>query len=439
MTNGYDVIVVGGGHNGLTARLLPGEGRPEGPGAGGARRRRRRLRNEGGGRARLPAQLPFELPRDHPHGTGLPRPRARSATAPTTCGPTTSSRTSSPTAARWCSTETWKGPRRTSPGSRNATQRRSATLALTYRQVLEDGMIPAMFSPPGPPSGDLTPLEGSVEGLGLIRQFLSTPNHVARNLFESPEVQTWLGFWVAQLAGTGDVFGLGANYPIMLAGSLEPYGWAICKGGSNQLAQAMVRFLEEHGGEVRAERGGARTSTRPAASRAPSSWTTATRIPVDGVLLSNLDPRHTFLELVGESDLPSEFVPAVQAVALRRHVDVLRLPGAGHAGPLEGGRGRSGGRALLRGVHVRDPRRPGRQRERLPPGRPAATAGTVHGAPLAVRGEPGPRGQGGLLRRADRSLRAAGRRPRGLGEGEARVRRDGPGPLAALPRLRPGA
>ena len=83
-------------------------------------------------------------------------------------------------------------------------------LAHVYRGVLADGMIPAMFSAPGPPSGDLVPLEAmGTGGLGLIRQFLSAPNHVARDLFESPEVQTWVGFWVAQLAGTGDVFGLG--------------------------------------------------------------------------------------------------------------------------------------------------------------------------------------------------------------------------------------
>src|SRR5438552_4098296 len=106
-------------------------------------------------------------------------------------------------------------------------------LARLYRQVLEEGFIPAMFSQPQPPSRDLAPLEAmGVEGLGLERQFLSAPNHVARDLFTSPEVQTWLGFWVAQLAGTGDVFGLGANYPLMLAGSLDPYGWAICVGES---------------------------------------------------------------------------------------------------------------------------------------------------------------------------------------------------------------
>jgi phytoene dehydrogenase-like protein len=193
-------------------------------------------------------------------------------------------------------------------------------LAHVYREVLADGMIPAMFSPPGPPSGDLAPLERSVEGLGLIRQFLSAPNHVARGLFESPEVQTWLGFWVAQLAGTGDVFGLGANYPIMLAGSLEPYGWAICKGGSNQLAQAMVTFLTEHGGEVRLDAPVRHIDTAGGVARAVE-LDDGTRIPVDGVLLSNLDPRHTFLELVGESDLPSEFVPAVK----RWRYDVMSM------------------------------------------------------------------------------------------------------------------
>jgi phytoene dehydrogenase-like protein len=97
----------------------------------------------------------------------------------------------------------------------------------------------------------------------------------------------------------------------MLAGSLEPYGWAICKGGSNQLAQAMVNFLEEHGGEVRLNAPVRHIDTAEGVARTVE-LDDGSRIPIDGVLLSNLDPRHTFLELVGESDLPSEFVPAVK-------------------------------------------------------------------------------------------------------------------------------
>ncbi|MFN2589650.1 MAG: phytoene desaturase family protein [Actinomycetota bacterium] len=184
-------------------------------------------------------------------------------------------------------------------------------VAHSYRKVLEEGVIPAMFSAPGSPSAELAALEDSTDGLGLLRQSLSAPNHVARQLFDTPEVQTWLGFWVAQLAGTGDVFGLGANYPVMLAGSLEPYGWAICEGGSNQLAQAMAGFLQDHGGEVRLDAAVRRIEVQGGAASAVE-LADGTRIPVTGLLVSNLDPRHTFLELVGEEALPGDFARAVK-------------------------------------------------------------------------------------------------------------------------------
>jgi phytoene dehydrogenase-like protein len=182
-------------------------------------------------------------------------------------------------------------------------------LAHVYGRLLEEAIVPAMFSPPGPPSGEVAPLEGTTEGLGLVRSFLTAPNHLARELFESPEVQTCLGFWVAQLAGTGDVFGLGANYPVMLAGTLEPYGWAICEGGSNRLAQALARAVTDHGGEIRLGTPVRQIEVREGRARAVV-LDDAERIAVDGLLVSNLDPRHTFLELVGEGDLPAELARA---------------------------------------------------------------------------------------------------------------------------------
>ena len=172
-------------------------------------------------------------------------------------------------------------------------------------------MIPAMFSPPGPSSGDLAGLESMPGGLELARHFLTSPNHLARSLFESPEVQTWIGFWVAQLAGTGDVFGLGANYPMMLAGSTEPFGWAICEGGSVKLAEAMAAHLRDHGGEIRVDATVRQIEVEDGRATGVV-LDDATRIPVDGLLVSNLDPKHTFLELVGEQDLPSAFTPLVK-------------------------------------------------------------------------------------------------------------------------------
>jgi phytoene dehydrogenase-like protein len=193
-------------------------------------------------------------------------------------------------------------------------------LAHVYRQVLELAVIPGMFSAPGPPSSEWAGLEAMPGGRELARQFLTSPNHVARSLFESPEVQTWLGFVVAQLAGTGDVFGIGANYPVMIAGTLEPYGWAICAGGSVRLAEAMAAHLRDHGGEIRT--GAAVRQIVVRDGRATGVvLDDSTSVPVQGTLVSNLDPRHTFLELVGEQDLPEEFLPAVK----RWRYDVMSM------------------------------------------------------------------------------------------------------------------
>lgn len=183
-------------------------------------------------------------------------------------------------------------------------------LARQYRDVLEKAIIPSLFAAPQPPSKELAPFEESAEGLALLWGSFTTPNHLVRALFDSPEVQTWIGFWVAQLAGTGDVFGLGANYPVMLAGSLEPYGWAVAVGGSNTLARAMVAFVEEHGGTVRVGspvRQIEVTDGHATAVRLDNGERIAAR-----TIVSNLDPRMTFLDLVGDGELDASFSRAVK-------------------------------------------------------------------------------------------------------------------------------
>ena len=247
-------------------------------------------------------------------------------------------------------------------------------VAQVYLEVLRDGFIPAMFAPPGPPSGDLAPLEGSSDGLGLIRQFLTAPNHVARDLFESPEVQTWVGFWVAQLAGTGDVFGLGANYPVMVAGSMEPYGWAICEGGSNHLAQAMASFLRDHGGEIRLDSPVARIEVDGDGARSVK-LEDGTAIPVEGTLISN-EPR------------PEAHVPRPRRRGRARRDDAAPAGGGGttscrcsvstsRSTRRSGGRRPSSSRRCSDASPCRSasPGRARRQRERLPARGAAASAG----------------------------------------------------------------
>ena len=175
----------------------------------------------------------------------------------------------------------------------------------------------------------------------------------------------------------------------MLAGSTEPFGWAICEGGSVKLAEAMAAHLRDHGGEIRPDSTVRQIEARTDGRRPSFSMTQ--RDPVDGLLVSNLDPRHTFLELVGEQDLRPRS-PA-SAVALRRHEHVLPLPRSRRAGALEGATDDHRRRALLRRVDVRVARRPRRQRVRLPARGAAAPAGPLLRAYLALRAEPLPPGK----------------------------------------------
>jgi phytoene dehydrogenase-like protein len=72
----------------------------------------------------------------------------------------------------------------------------------------------------------------------------------------------------------------------------------------------MASFLRRHGGDIRVDATVRQIEVR--AGRATGVvLDDGTTIPVQSTLVSNLDPRHTFLELVGESELPAEFVPAV--------------------------------------------------------------------------------------------------------------------------------
>ena len=165
---GYDVVIVGGGHNGLACggylakagqRVLVLEARDV----------------VGGGCATKEVAAPFgttstRTSRDHPHGP-VYRDLDLERFGATYLWPENQFGHVFPDGrALVCSRDLDTTVERIARFSkRDADTFRE--VAQVYLEVLRDGFIPAMFAPPGPPSGDLAPLEGSAGGLGLIRQF----------------------------------------------------------------------------------------------------------------------------------------------------------------------------------------------------------------------------------------------------------------------------
>ena len=98
---------------------------------------------------------------------------------------------------------------------------------------------------------------------------------------------------------------------MMLGESHAPHGWAVCKGGSGNLAKALVAGLESCGGEVRVKAEVRQILTMD--SRAVGvQLADGSKIEAKKLVLTNLDPQQTFCALIGEEYLSEEFRQAVK-------------------------------------------------------------------------------------------------------------------------------
>jgi phytoene dehydrogenase-like protein len=180
-----------------------------------------------------------------------------------------------------------------------------------YRRF--ESMLPmlmeASFVPPMPPSTAPRFLEGSIEGLEMLRMQQSSPKTLCDETFESDEVKAWIGLMVAQGGHPYDVEG--ASFMVLgsFAGvHLWPFG--LCVGGSRELAEGMARGLREAGGEIHARarvrrivvEGGRATGLELEDGRA---------VEARRAVASNVEVRPTMLDLVGEPELEPEFVRKV--------------------------------------------------------------------------------------------------------------------------------
>ena len=190
--------------------------------------------------------------------------------------------------------------------------------AETYRklaaefQVVVDNMIgPWFFNPPQPTSLSSLAMEGSVEGLNMLRMQLSSPKNIINELFESNELKSFLLAFIKEFGGSPDTYGFGVFVPMMLGETHDPHGWAICEGGSGNLATAFVNCLEDNGGTVR---------TNAHVKRIIITDDKATGVELqDGTIinanemvLTNLEPHQTFLDLIGEEKLEPSFAHSVK-------------------------------------------------------------------------------------------------------------------------------
>lgn len=200
---------------------------------------------------------------------------------------------------------------------------------------------PTLLAPPVP-LGDLASFLSTPEAEDFLRRtMLMSIADVLDDFFESEEVKVSLatGAVAGTMAGPrtpGTAFVLGHHTLGVVNGVRGAWGWP--RGGMGAITEALARSARHFGAEVRT---GAEVSHILVQDGRAKGVALAdgTRIEAKAVL-SNADPKRTFLRLVAEGSLPEDFLRAVARIkmesssfklnlALRELPDFRAVPGTG--------------------------------------------------------------------------------------------------------------
>lgn len=178
----------------------------------------------------------------------------------------------------------------------------------------------------GPPAGLRELAAGAELALGadggrLIQTLLGSASNVLRGALTDPHLMGVLGHWAAHSQQSPADAGTGAGALLLAGGHGAPASRP--KGGSRSTAQALVRAVQAAGGTVVVDAPADRIET--AAGRAVAVHVRGERVVARRAVVSALDARRTFLDLVGDAT-PASLRGELERIHVgRRNVSELKV------------------------------------------------------------------------------------------------------------------
>jgi phytoene dehydrogenase-like protein len=180
-----------------------------------------------------------------------------------------------------------------------------------FHKLIRDYLIPYYHTRPENTGGVLQKLDAEPEGKNFKQLWHMTPRQVVDELFESDAVKTLVLSQMAIPRGVAlDYPGAGVEVLKMIAGDEKP---ELARGGSHSIAQALQRAYVHSGGQIRAVHHVEKilvVDRRAVGVRLRDGREWKARVAV----VSNSDPYSTFVDMVGEDELPRTFVERVKDI-----------------------------------------------------------------------------------------------------------------------------
>jgi phytoene dehydrogenase-like protein len=188
--------------------------------------------------------------------------------------------------------------------------RYSATDGGTWRALMhqflaeKNAITAAMFSPPPPFPAAAAHFASSPAGMEAYRFSMQSVRSWANQTLESEETKTLFGSFATFLGASPEDAG-GAELGWLFASVLQNAGNNLVTGGMHRVALALADDLQAHGGEIC-------TNTLAEKILGDEKRATAVRlatgdeIPAGELIVSNIDPGHLVIDLLGKEMVGQE-------------------------------------------------------------------------------------------------------------------------------------
>jgi phytoene dehydrogenase-like protein len=178
-----------------------------------------------------------------------------------------------------------------------------------FRSYMDEFLGPATYVPPIGALEQAPALERTPLGSEISAYSFKSPQEVVDELYENERVKTLMLYLACHWGLEHDGAGVGYLIPLLLNRAVNA---RLCLGGSHRLSHALCRVIQEPGGghlrgSIRIKRIIVRNGKASGVE-----LENGTVYEAEKAIVSSIDPHQTFLELVGEDNLPEEFVEKIK-------------------------------------------------------------------------------------------------------------------------------
>ncbi len=176
-----------------------------------------------------------------------------------------------------------------------------------WRRIVDEIIAPSTYIPVMAPLDMITTMQKTEVGSEMLEMVEHSPLDIITSNFESDEVRALLLYTTCMWGLDPRETGIGMFVALMLCRGMNK---CYCYGGSHKFASAMARELVKAGGLILEHAPVSRISMTN--GRATGVELAEGRSLKAKVVMSTLDPHSTFLELVGSEYVPADLKDSVQ-------------------------------------------------------------------------------------------------------------------------------